>query len=220
MLKILFEDKWIAVAIKPAGVLSEEFGRGRCMPEMLKKQTGAYKIGVVHRLDKPASGVMVFSKHPKAAAGLSKAVAARRIEKEYFCVVEGRPEPDKGDMKDYLWRDKAKNKSFVVKSLRKGAKEASLSYETAETVKAGGGELSLIRVKLHTGRTHQIRVQFASRGMPLLGDGKYGSKVQCDLALFSYRLAFSHPVSGTPIDISAAPENKFPWNKFLQFKNF
>lgn len=215
MIKILFEDKWLLVAVKPENVISEEISRGKCMPEMLKKQTGAYKIGVIHRLDKPASGVMVFSKHPKATAGLSKAVAERKIEKEYLCIVEGKPEADEGVFKDILWRDKQKNKSFVVNSLRKGAKEAELSYKVLQT--AGG--LSLVKVKLHTGRTHQIRVQFASRKMPLVGDRKYGSKTDGSLALFSHRLAFLHPITKEQIDISAFPDAKPLWNKFNFIQN-
>lgn len=214
MLKILHEDKWLVVCIKPDGVLSEEFGRGRCMPELLKKQVKAYKIGVVHRLDKPVSGVMVFSKHRDATAALSKQIADRSFEKEYLCVCRGCPTNKTGEMRDYLFRDKAKNKTFVVKTLRKGVKEAFLTYETLQTITTGDGELSLVKIKLGTGRTHQIRVQFASRKMPILGDEKYGFKADCKLALFSHRLAFRHPAKKEIMEFSEIPQNGYPWNKF------
>lgn len=213
-MEILYEDKWIVVCIKPSGVLSEEFGRGKCMPELLKKQTGAYKIGVVHRLDKPASGVMVYSKNRQASAELSKAIARREFVKEYLCVVSGVPETPSGEMRDFLFRDSNKNKSYVVKTLRKGAKEALLSYETLETVKSDGKGLSLVKVKLATGRTHQIRVQFSSRGMPLYGDSKYGGTAADELALFSFRLCFRHPVTGDTIDITHIPEKRGIWKNF------
>lgn len=216
-MEILYEDKWLVVCVKPAGVLSEEFGKGRCMPQMLKAKTGAYRIDVVHRLDKPAAGVMVFSKNPKATAGLSKQIAERKMQKEYFAIVEGVPEEREGTWNDYLFRDRTKNKSYVVKTLRRGAKDASLSYKVIKTIESESGVLSLLRISLHTGRTHQIRVQCASRKLPLYGDGKYGSANSGELALWSTRLCFSHPVSGKPMEFFLAPQQPKIWNGFKEY---
>lgn len=212
--EILYEDKWIVVCIKPSGVLSEEFGKGRCMPVMLKEVTRAYNIFVIHRLDKLVSGVMVYSKDRRAAADLSKQMANGEFHKEYLAVVSGKPEADSGDMTDYLFRDGKTNKSFVVKTLRKGAKEAKLSYETLGTAETKDGKASLVKVRLHTGRTHQIRVQFASRKMSLLGDKKYGSDADCDIALRSNRLCFRHPVLNKPMEFEAPPLKQYPFNQF------
>lgn len=212
--EILYEDKWIVVCIKPSGVLSEEFGRGRCMPQMLKEITRAYNIFVIHRLDKPVSGVMVFAKDRRAAADLSGQMANGEFNKEYLAVISGKPEPDSGDMTDYLFRDGKTNKSFVVKTLRKGAKEAKLSYENLGTAQTKDGTASLVKVRLHTGRTHQIRVQFASRKMPLLGDKKYGSSAECDIALRSNKLSFRHPVLNKPMEFTAPPLKSYPFNQF------
>ena len=217
MIPIFYQDKAIIVCQKPVGVLSErgENPRERCMPALLETQTRTYRVDVVHRLDKAVGGVMVFSKNAKASAGLSKAIAAHQLTKEYLAVVSGCPAEPVGEWRDYLFRDKAKNKSFVVNSLRKGAKEAVLDYRVLETVTRPEGPVSLLLIRLHTGRTHQIRVQCASRKMPLLGDEKYGSRVKVpDIALWSHHLAFAHPVTGQPVDVTAPPPAAAPWNWF------
>lgn len=217
MIPILYEDKALVVCEKPIGVLSErgQNPRERCMPTLLEQQTRTYRIDVVHRLDRAVGGVMVFSKNARASAGLSRAIANHELTKEYLAVVSGCPDAPSGEWRDFLFRDKAKNKSFVVKSLRRGAKEAVLDYEVLETVTRPEGTVSLLKIRLHTGRTHQIRVQCASRKMPLLGDEKYGSRVPTkDIALWSHHLAFAHPVGGKPIDITAPPPANAPWSWF------
>lgn len=205
-LNIIYQDSSLALCIKPVGVESE----GEGMPLLLAQQLGG-SVFCVHRLDKAVGGLMVYARGKQAAAALSAAVAQRELEKEYLCVVPAAPVPDQGLMRDLLYRDPAKNKSFVVKRPRRGVKEAELAY----TVLAQGPENTLVRVSLHTGRSHQIRVQFASRAMPLLGDVKYGSRERrCGIALWSCRLAFRHPVTGKPLRFTALPPAIFPWNEF------
>ncbi len=152
------------------------------MVRLLSEHTGG-DIYCVHRLDTATAGVMVYAKNEKTAAILSKAFAENATQKEYLAVVKGNLPPT-GEFTDYLWHDKIKNKSFAVKTKRKGAKEARLSYK----VMSEDEEKSLVQVQLYTGRTHQIRVQFASRGFPLYGDGKYGGKSGIPLALWCYKL--------------------------------
>ena len=166
-LNIRYKDSSLVLCLKPVGVESE----GEGMPRLLEQQLGS-PIFCVHRLDKAVGGLMVYARTKQAAAALSAAVARREMEKEYLCVVPGAPEPAQGLMRDLLYRDAAKNKSFVVKRPRRGVKEAELAYTLLER----GPETALVRVALHTGRSHQIRVQFSSRAMPLLGDVKYGSR--------------------------------------------
>lgn len=216
MLDILYEDKFIVCCVKPQGVISEYVqGKTNCMPEIVKKHTGAYKIDVLHRLDKPVGGVMVFSKNQKATAQLSKMILARDVTKQYLAIVSGEPQEKQGVLQDILFRDSKLNKSFVVKSERKGTKFAELEYEVLQTKNTKNGKISLVKIELHTGRTHQIRVQFASRKMSLLGDVKYGNHDECDIALFSYKLAFNHPVlKDKRVEVSALPSNKYPWNLF------
>lgn len=205
-LNILYQDSSLVLCIKPVGVESE----GEGMPRLLERQLGG-SIFCVHRLDKAVGGLMVFARSKQAAAALSAAVSRREMEKEYLCVVPLAPEPAQGLMRDLLYRDPVKNKSFVVKRPRHGVKEAELAYALLEQGAAG----SLVRVTLHTGRSHQIRVQFASRSMPLLGDVKYGSRERrCTIALWPCRLAFRHPVTGKPLDFTALPPASFPWDGF------
>ncbi len=217
MIKLIYNDKFIIVPIKPAGVLSERGNtKEKNMPDLLKKATGAYKIDTVHRLDKAVGGVMVYSKNQTASASLSKQIAERKMVKEYLAAVHGTPSPKSGEMCDFLFKDSLKCKSFVVKNERKGAKYAKLEYSLLGTVLHKGEILSLVKIRLHTGRTHQIRVQFSSRKMPLVGDRKYGSGNDgCDIALWSYKLAFSHPKTGEHLEFKEYPAaDKFPWNLF------
>ena len=209
---MLFEDDHLVVCIKPAGVLSEDGG----MPELLAAQCGAPRIYCVHRLDKAVGGVMVYAKDGKTAALLSEAVSSRAVTKEYFAAVQGVPPEAHGTLRDLLYHDAAKNKTYVVSRPRRGVKEAVLDYSLAASAHAEGiGEISLLRITLHTGRSHQIRAQFASRKLPLLGDGRYGSAVRsCGLALMSCRLAFTHPVTGAALDFSAPLPDVWPWTLF------
>ncbi len=186
-MNIIFEDKHIIVCQKERGILSQEGSGKDNMPHRLKELTGG-EIYVVHRLDREVGGLMVFAKTQKAAAGLSKQVTDRTMKKEYLAVVHG--ESSEGIMEDLLFFDKSKNKSFIAKKERKGVKRALLEYRTLEF----RAESSLVRIELHTGRTHQIRVQFASRKMPLYGDRRYGAKDDSKtIALWSCSLSFLHP---------------------------
>ncbi len=217
MIKVLYKDKHIIVVEKPVNILSEhQTNTLRTMPDIIKKMTGAYKVDVVHRLDKMVGGTMVYSLNGKATKVLSDMVRNHKIVKEYLAVVHGKPETDEGEMRDFLFKDSAKNKSFVVKTLRRGAKEASLEYKLIKTLETESGFVSLVKIRLHTGRTHQIRVQFSSRKMPLLGDGKYGSHDNgCFIALWSHHLGFRHPTFKKDIDeYSLPPKNNYPWKLF------
>ena len=215
MIPVLFEDKYLVVCVKPVGVLSApEPGKRKNMPELLQKQTRAYRIDVIHRLDQPVGGVMVYSKSSKATPGLYKQMAGYRIRKEYLAVVCGVPASPVGRWTDWLLKDPARCKSRVVPEGTRNAKDASLSYRLLETVTVDGVPCSLVKVRLHTGRTHQIRVQFSSRRLPLLGDEKYGGAPADGLALWGYRLGFRHPVTGKPVDNTCPPPTEAPWSWF------
>ena len=212
---ILYEDAHLVVCCKPVGYLSEDDGSVKCMPRWLREHYEALgqnsHIATVHRLDKITGGVMVFSRRKEVTGKLTALVAEHRITKEYLAVLRGHPEKAEDTLTDLLFRDATHNKSFVVQRMRKGVREAKLSYREIGRTE----DLSLVRVQLHTGRTHQIRVQFSSRQLPLLGDIRYGSKdPDCTAALWSYRLAFIHPVTKKPIDVSLPPPVQYPWNLF------
>ena len=165
MIDILYQDRELAVCRKPAGLLSQD-GPGDTLPSLLRAQLGG-EIFPVHRLDRDAGGVMVCARTRRAAGSLSGAISQGEFRKEYLCIVRGRPEEDEGTYRDLLLHDKSRNKSFVVQRMRGGVKEAVLDYRLL----AERDGLSLVRVRLHTGRTHQIRVQFSSRGTPRRRDG-------------------------------------------------
>ena len=205
-IRILYEDKWLCLCVKEPGILSESSG----MPELLGEQCGQEHFPV-HRLDRAVGGLMVYARDSKSAGRLSALVAERSFEKEYLAVLPGRPPEPEGVLKDLLFKDSAKNKSYVVQRMRKGVKEASLAYRVLEEQDG----MSLVSVQLHTGRSHQIRVQFSSRGLPLLGDVKYGSRHKdCPIALWSHRLAFSHPMTGKHLDYSVLPPKSGIWQHF------
>ena len=206
-ISVLFEDAHIIVVEKPPFLVCESTAKKDGLADLLEEQTGGY-IGTVHRLDRGVGGVMVYAKTPTAAAKLSAAVQARELKKEYLAVVRGNLEPEKGEMRDLLFHDRRQNKTFVVERQRAGVKEALLEYDTVERLTtARGEECSLVHVLLHTGRTHQIRVQFASRGHTLLGDGKYGARGDNrQIALFATRLAFSHPITRKKMEFEVAWE--------------
>ncbi len=212
---VLFEDKDIIVCIKEIGVLSEESDREN-MPDLIRRHLNnpAAYIGIVHRLDTAVSGVMVYAKSKTAAAKLSAQMQSGEFKKEYLAVISGRPESDTGTYRDLLFKDSSKNKVFVVKNARKGVKEAELEYSVFQTAKDGENDISLVKIKLKTGRSHQIRVQFSSRKMSLFGDGKYGSRYKCNIALFSTAIKFIHPETKEKMYFTALPENTFPFNKF------
>lgn len=212
---ILYQDKRILVAAKPSGVLSTDEENG--MPALLRRELGDEKacVRTVHRLDAAVGGLMVFARSAKAAAILSEQIRTGAFRKEYLAVVHGVPEPGQGSLRDLLKYDGARRMSRVVTQPDKGVQEALLDYERL----AAADGLSLVRVRLHTGRTHQIRVQFSSRGWPLAGDRKYGSGYfdRHPIALWSTRLAFDHPESGKAMDFSLAPPPEKPWTDFAGY---
>lgn len=192
-MEILYSDKEIAVCLKPLGVDSEKE-----LPALLVEALGG-QIFPVHRLDKNVGGCMVYARTKQAAAALSKAIQEGTMVKEYLALVHGTP-PEAGDWQDLLWKDSQKNKVFVVKRERKGVKQARLEF-----TRLTAGEPSLVRIRLHTGRSHQIRVQFASRGYPLAGDHKYGARDDSDTPmLFSCTLTFPH--QGKTMHFEARPD--------------
>lgn len=205
---ILYMDKDIIVCLKPPKVLSTDEPGG--LPELLRREIrddGA-DIRTVHRLDRATSGLMLLARNPAAASELSRQIREEGIGKEYLAVVHGDC-PDRGSMRDLMYRDKARKMSFVTDKPGKGVQEALLDYETLGQ-KEG---LSLVAVRLHTGRTHQIRCQFASRGLPLVGERKYCQpQDDCPLALFSHRLSFIHPGSGEAMSFVKEPPESYPWN--------
>ena len=202
---ILYQDAHLAVCVKPAGVDSQNG-----MPALLRENLGGEAF-CVHRLDRDVGGVMVYARTSEAAAALSKAIAEGTLEKTYLAVCAGCPATSQGEMRDLLFHDAQRNKTFVVTRQRRGVREAVLDYR----VLAAREDCSLVRVALHTGRSHQIRVQFASRGLPLLGDAKYGSRVRgCGVALWSAALAFPHPLSGETLRFTAPPPDTEPWTRF------
>lgn len=213
---VLWEDENLLLALKPAGVVSEAVPGG--MPSLV----GAYLsrrdpnavpyVGVVHRLDREAAGVMAFAKNEKTAAALSACIADRSFSKTYLAVVCGKTPAD-GEMTDLLYHDRSRNKTYTVDRKRRGVREARLSYRTLAVQEGKTGVYSLVEVALHTGRTHQIRVQFASRKFPLLGDAKYGGE-KGKMALWSYRIAFTHPFTGEALCVTALPEPTDSWSLF------
>ncbi len=195
---VLFKDSDIAVVVKESGELSQSDKAGEPgIPELLSEQFDC-QVYPVHRLDRPVGGVMVYALNKKSASALSRQLQADGVgfAKEYFALISGTPEESRGNFVDFLYKDGAKGKSFVCSSERKGVKRASLEYEVVSFDPESN--ISLVKIKLHTGRTHQIRVQFSSRGMPILGDGKYGSRVKFPkgIALYSYKIELEHPTSG------------------------
>lgn len=208
MIDILFENDDFLVCIKPVGVASQN-DKSEDMVKLLFLQTGS-QIFPVHRLDAMVGGTMVFAKNSKTAAYFSKQITDGRFKKKYMAVINSVPESMSGIFEDLLFKDSAKNKSYVVKRERKGVKRAKLEYKVLAT----DGIMSLVEILLHTGRSHQIRVQFASRKMPLVGDGKYGSKDnRCSVALWSYELSFEYNSDNITF-LSKPSEDIYPWNLF------
>ena len=205
---IIYSDKSVIVCIKPAGVLSTDEEGG--VPELLRAELGniSADIRTVHRLDRAVGGLMVLARNARAASELSRQIRDGEFEKEYAAIVHGYCD-DADILNDILWRDKARKMTFVVPQMLKGAQTAELEYRTVWRMNG----MSRVQIRLHTGRTHQIRVQFSSRGFPLVGERKYCEPTDdCALALWSYRIGFTHPESGERMSFSAKPPQRFPWD--------
>lgn len=212
-IEIIYEDEHITVCRKPVGILSEDSMAGEKGLIGLLSDRAGKPLYLLHRLDRNVGGTMVFANNKNSASILSADIRDNRLRKEYLAVTDGIPQEENGVYKDLLFKDSKKNRSYVVKRMRKGVREASLEYEV---LKKKNGK-SLVRVLLHTGRTHQIRVQFSSRKMPLTGDMKYGSKDRTtgNIALYSYRITFDHPVTKEKMVFSCEPDfSGYPWGLF------
>ena len=188
-MEILWETKSLVAVVKPPELVSEQVGNGTGLGDLMAQRNGGY-IGVIHRMDRGVGGVTVYAKTKEAAAKLSEDVREHRMEKVYLAVVEGVPDPAEGELRDLLYYDRQRNKVFPVKRARNGVKEAILQYRVLKTVQNPQTEqpISLLEVTPLTGRTHQIRVQFASRRLPLLGDRKYGGHGALGISLACYSI--------------------------------
>lgn len=208
-MEIIYSDPHILVCVKPARVLSTDEPGG--LPELLRQELGdpSADVRTVHRLDRVVSGLMVLARNPKAASELSRQIREDRFQKEYLAVVHGVPEKEQDRLCDLLYRDKARKMTMVATEMAKGVQPASLRYQMEKT----GENRCRVRIQLETGRTHQIRVQFASRNMPLFGERKYSTlDDDCEIALWSCRLAFTHPTTGEWMEFSKEPPAVYPWS--------
>lgn len=209
--QILHLEDSFAVCLKPARVLSTDEPGG--MPELVRQALGDPNacVRTVHRLDRVVAGLMVLARTPQAASELSRQIREDEFQKEYQAVVHGFPSEPAGTMTDLLLRNKPERKTYVVTQPGKGVQEAILDYKVMSTTQ----DLTKVRIQLRTGRTHQIRAQFSSRGLPLVGDRKYSLNDDgCEIALWSSRLAFSHPVTGASVEFRAEPPAEYPWTLF------
>ena len=206
MVEVIYADEAIAVCVKPPRVLSTDEPGG--MPQLVRQTLGTQDVRTVHRLDRVVSGLMVLARSQQAASQLSQQIRQGDFAKEYLAVVHGVPAQPEGRLTDLLLRDKARRMTMVAQEPGKDVQPAALTYRVLGS-KAG---LSRVYIQLETGRTHQIRVQFASRGLPLVGERKYAVLEDgCEIALWSYRLAFAHPVTGEPMEFVKQPPQVYPW---------
>ena len=208
MIEIIYQDLDICVIVKPARVLSTDEPGG--VPELLRLELGdpGADVRTVHRLDRVVAGLMVLARNAGAASELSRQIREDVFKKEYVAMVHGTPQAEQGTFRDMLWRNKARKMSFVVDDDQEEAQEAILHYNVEEK----WANNARVRIHLVTGRTHQIRVQFSSRGMPLIGERKYSTlEDPCDLALWSCKLGFYHPRTGDWIEFEKMPPEVYPW---------
>ena len=206
MLDILYCDDDIVVCVKPPRVLSTDEPGG--LPELLRNQLGTEDFRTVHRLDRVVSGLMVVARNAKAASDISRQIREDAFQKEYLAVIHGEPAQESGRLEDLLLRDKARKMTLVAKEMAKGVQPAALRYRV---ISCQNG-MSRVRIQLETGRTHQIRVQFASRNLPLVGERKYAVLDDpCEIALWSYRLGFIHPATGEKMEFTKQPPESYPW---------
>lgn len=206
-MELIYQDKDIVVCVKPSGVLSTDEPGG--MPDLVREALGDSNIRTVHRLDRMVSGLMVFARRSKAASELSRQIREGEFQKEYLAVIHGMLPEECGEFRDLLWRNKQERKTYIVDKPDKDVQEAVLDYRVLNR----SADMTRVRICLHTGRTHQIRAQFSARGLPLVGDRKYGiPEDDCNIALWSYRLAFRHPYSGKPMEFILEPPEIYPWS--------
>lgn len=207
-MEIVFQDADIVVCIKPPRVLATDEPGG--MPELVREELGDPKADVrtVHRLDRVVSGLMVLARNAQAASELSRQIREGEFDKDYLAVIHGKPDANAGTYVDLLLRDKRERKTYVVTERAKGVQEAILEYRLLGSCDG----LSKVSIHLITGRTHQIRAQFSSRGLPLVGDRKYSlNDDECEIALWSHRLAFRHPATGENMEFAVEPPEEYPW---------
>ena len=206
-MELIYQDKDIVVCVKPSGILSTDEPGG--MPDLVREALGDNNVRTVHRLDRMVSGLMVLARRSKAASELSRQIREGEFQKEYLAVVHGMLPEECGEFRDLLWRNKQERKTYIVDTPDKDVQEAVLDYRVLNHAE----DMSRVRIRLHTGRTHQIRAQFSGRGLPLVGDRKYGVlQDDCTIALWSYRLAFNHPYSGKPMEFILEPPEVYPWS--------
>jgi 23S rRNA pseudouridine1911/1915/1917 synthase len=208
---IIYQDHSIIVCIKPPRVLSTDEPGG--MPELVRQALGDPNADVrtVHRLDRVVSGLMVLARNAKAASELSRQIREGAFDKEYLAVLHGHPESAAGTLTDLLLRNKQERKTYVVTEPGKGVQEAILNYQVTGTAE----NLTRVKIQLITGRTHQIRAQFSSRGLPLVGERKYAvQEDNCEIALWSHSLSFTHPETGEKMTFTQQPPQLFPWDQF------
>ena len=205
-MELIYCDEQIVVCVKPPRVLSTDEPGG--VPELVRQKLNTQDIRTVHRLDRVVSGLMVLARNADAASELSRQIREGEFQKEYVAVVHGEPGDDSGTLCDLLLRNKQERKTYIVTEPAKGVQEAILNYQ----VQSRAQDLTRVRIQLVTGRTHQIRAQFSGRGMPLVGDRKYSLlEDNCEIALWSYRLAFCHPTTGAPMEFILEPPASYPW---------
>lgn len=217
---ILYEDSFLLCVVKPSGMPAQPDKTGDMdILTFLQQKEKSNAIGLIHRLDRPVGGVMLFAKTKEAEGILSQMVQKKQIKKEYFAVVCGKAN-EKEKLEDYLLKNGRTNLSSVVDKNTKGAKKAVLIYDRKEVLEEGDCFLSLLKIELETGRHHQIRVQLSQRGLPIWGDQKYNTiqkmKKGTKIALWSYSLTFLHPKTGEILFIKAIPEGE-PFSKFTNF---
>ena len=207
-MELIHVDRDIVVCIKPPRVLSTDEPGG--LPDLVREALGDPKANIrtVHRLDRVVSGLMVLARTNKAAAELSRQIREDLFEKEYLAVLHGVPAEAAGTLRDLLLRNKAERKTYVVQEPGKDVQEAILNYRLLSKRDA----MSKVAIELITGRTHQIRAQFSSRGLPLVGDRKYSLfEDDCEIALWSHRIAFNHPYTGKRMEFVQEPPAVYPW---------
>ena len=221
--KVLFEDNHLLVVEKPRNMPVQEDSSGDrdllnaakdFLVEKYNKPGNAF-LALVHRIDRPVGGVLLFGKTSKGASRISNEIRLNRFDREYYAVVRGIPTKRKGTVTDYLLKNRKTNVSSVVKKGTKDAKKAKLDYEVMDVDSTE--DLSLVKVKLHTGRSHQIRVQLSHMGFPIYGDQKYGqhvNKVGQQIALWAHELAVKHPTKDELIEVSCEPPKEYPWTQF------